>query len=73
MSKYMKLWDYLRESCMSTKTLTFDEIYRICGCDVDNSFMICKKELENYGLCVMKVDLRSRTLSFARNAEKKRR
>ena len=70
MRKYEKLWNYLRENCLSTETLTFDEIYRICGASVDDSFMQYKKDLESYGLSVVKINLRDRTVLFARNARR---
>ena len=68
MAKYTKLWNYLRENCLGTETLTFDEIYRISGAPVDSSFLNNKSELESYGLSVIKVDMRSRTVLFARNS-----
>lgn len=68
MSKYTKLWNYLRDNCLSTETLTFTEIYRICGASVDDSFMMHKKELEDYGLSVVRINLRDETVLFTRNA-----
>ncbi|MBR5087886.1 MAG: hypothetical protein IK093_00505 [Ruminiclostridium sp.] len=70
MSQYTKLWRYLDDCCLGTEVLTFDEIYTICGAYVDDSFMQHKYELETYGLSVMKIDLRSRTVLFSRNASK---
>ncbi len=72
MSKYTKLWNYLKDSCLGTETLTFDEIYSICGAYVDDSFMRAKHELENYGLSVVKINLRDRTVLFSRNASNMR-
>ena len=68
MSKYTKLWNYLKDSCLGTETLTFDEIYGICGASVDDAFMQHKYELEQYGLSVVRVNLRDRTVLFAHNA-----
>lgn len=72
MSKYTKLWRYLSESCLGTETLTFDEIYNICGAYVDDAFMQYKSELENYGLSVVRINLRDRTVLFTRNASNMR-
>ena len=68
MSKYKKLWLYLKDNCMGTETLTFDEIYRICGATVDFSFKDYESELRNYGISIMKVNLNNRTVLFSRNA-----
>ena len=68
MSKYSKLWNYLRDHCLSTEILTFDDIYTICGASVDDSFMQYKHELENYGLRVVKINLANRTVHFTRDA-----
>ena len=67
--KYYKLWDYLRKSCLGTETLTFDEIYRIAGIYVDSKFMNHTKELEKYGLSVMKINLKEKTVMFCRNRD----
>ena len=67
MRKYEKLWDYLKNNCITTETLTFDEIRRISGSDVDDSFIQYSKDLSMYGLSVVRVDLRSRTVMFTRN------
>ena len=68
MGKYEKLWKYLKDTCLSTERLSFDEIYAICGAHVDHDFMNSKRELERYGLSVMKIDMNSRTVLFSRNA-----
>ncbi len=68
MSKYDKLWYYLKDNCLSTERLSFDDIYRICGAHVDTAFMEHKHECERYGLSVMKIDMKSRTILFSRNA-----
>lgn len=69
MSKYEKLYNYLRESCLGTETLTFDEIYRICGAYVDSEFISRKKELEAYGFSVVRINMKDRTVLFTRNAK----
>lgn len=62
-----KLWKYLRDNCLGTEVLTFDEIYNISGNHVDYEFMEHKRDAEQYGITVMKVDLNKRTVLFSRN------
>ena len=66
---YYKLWDYLRTSCLSTETLTFDEIFRIAGINVDSKFMNHTNELKKYGLSVVKINLNNKTVMFCRNGD----
>jgi len=66
---YYKLWDYLRTSCLSTETLTFDEIFRIAGIHVDSKFMNHTNELKKYGLSVVKINLNNKTVMFCRNGD----
>ena len=66
---YEKLWNYLSNSVLSTETLTFDDIYRIANVDVDSSFLNRKRDCERYGITIMKINMRDRTVLFARNAK----
>ena len=49
MSKYLKLWKYIKEQSSDTLKLTYDEIENIAGVPLDHSFLIYKKELLEYG------------------------
>ncbi len=70
MTAFKTLWLYLQDQCITTEILTFDDIYCICGHDVDNTFMECRKEALEYGISVVKVDLRNRKVHFARTPKK---
>ena len=70
MTVFRKLWLYLQDQCVTTEILTFDDINCICGHNVDNTFMKYRKEAEEYGISVVKVDLRNRKVHFARIPKK---
>ena len=55
MSKYERLWNWIRENGTDSFKLTFDEIEKIAGIPIDHSFLNCKKELLNYGYKVGKI------------------
>lgn len=62
MSKYDRLWEYVREHAPSL--LTFDQVQQICGFPIDHAFLTYKKELEAYGYTVGRISLKSRTVKF---------
>ncbi len=64
MSKYEKLWDYIKNRNEDTVTLTFDEIAGIAGVPLDHSFLRCKKELAEYGRTVEKISMKEQTVTF---------
>lgn len=64
MSKYGKLWEYIKNSDTPFLKLTFDDIERIAGVKVDHSFLKYKKELSEYGFAVSKISLKEKTVSF---------
>ncbi|MBR5429625.1 MAG: hypothetical protein IK116_03765 [Firmicutes bacterium] len=64
MSKYDKLWRYVRQH--SPDELTFAEVEQICGFPLDHSFLTYKKELEAYGYAVGKISLKKQTVQFRR-------
>ena len=68
MSKYEALWTYLKDNCLSTETLSFEEIFRISRVRVDSEFISRKREAERYGISVMKINMKNETVLFARNA-----
>lgn len=67
MSKYDKLWEYIKNSETSLLKLTFDDIERIAGVKIDHSFLKYKKELSEYGFDVSKISLKEKTVSFEKN------
>ena len=62
MSKYEPLWKHVKNIGESEVTLSFDEIYRICGFNIDHSFLTYKKELDNYGYEVAKISMKTKTV-----------
>jgi len=48
MSKYDRLWEYIRDNGNDAMELTFDEIRDITGIEIDHSFLNYKKELTQY-------------------------
>lgn len=64
MSKYNALWEYLQKDGSPTLKLTFDDIHRIAGIEIDHSFLNYKKELTQYGYKVGKISLKEKTVAF---------
>ena len=60
MSKYDKLWNYIKENNKEKYTLTFDDINDILDFKLDHSFLKYKKELELYGYKVSKISLKEK-------------
>ncbi|MDE6675577.1 MAG: hypothetical protein K2K19_12350 [Acetatifactor sp.] len=66
MSKYNVLWEYVKNSGVSSLLLTFAEIEEISGIPIDHSFLKYKKELTEYGYQVGKISMKAQTVSFQR-------
>lgn len=64
MSKYTALWEYVQKNGNPSFKLTFDEIKRIAGTEIDHSFLKYKKELTEYGYQVGKISLKEQTVVF---------
>lgn len=64
MSKYNVLWEYVKNSGVSSLLLTFGEIEEIAGIPIDHSFLKYKKELTEYGYQVGKISMKAQTVSF---------
>ena len=64
MSKYERLWNWIRENGTDSFKLTFDEIEKIAGIPIDHSFLNSKKELLNYGYKVGKISRKGKTVDF---------
>ncbi len=64
MSKYQALWAYIQKSGKPQLELTFDEIQKMAGVEIDHSFLNFKKELTAYGYQVGKISLKNKTIQF---------
>ena len=66
MSKYVKLWNYLKSKNQDGYELSFEEIKNILGFDIDHSFLKYKKELLSYGYEVVKISMKNKKIIFKR-------
>jgi len=64
MSKYEKLWKYLKENNKENYKLSYEEIKNILGFDIDHSFLTYKKELKEYGYEVSKISIKEKMVDF---------
>lgn len=64
MSKYDKLWSYLKENKKDSYKLSFDEVKDILGFEIDHSFLTYKKEAKEYGYQVLKISLKEKMITF---------
>lgn len=67
MSKYRKLWEYIKEQSSDTLKLTYEEIETIAGVPLDHSFLKYKKELLEYGWQVKKIYMKEKSVEFIKN------
>lgn len=71
MSKYVKLWNYLKSKNQDSYELSFEEIKNILGFDIDHSFLKHKKELLSYGYEVVKISMKDKKIFFKKVEEQK--
>lgn len=64
MSKYDNLWKNLKANGSDRLILTFEEIAKIAGVEIDHSFLKYKKEAVIYGYRVGKISLNEQTVVF---------
>ncbi len=64
MSKYDALWQYLQQNGSPTVVLSFEDIARLSGTELDHSFLNYKKELTAYGYTVKRISLKLKTVIF---------
>lgn len=64
MSKYEPLWRYLKVNKKDSYKLSYEEIKKILGFDIDHSFLTYKKESKEYGYEVGKISLKENTVMF---------
>lgn len=69
MSKYDKLWTYIRDRGEGSFLLTFGEIEEILGFPMDHSFLNCKKELPEYGYQVGKISMKQQAVVFEKKSQ----
>lgn len=66
MSKYDKLWIFIKNDGKSHIVLSFMIIKEILGFPIDHSFLTYKKELKEYGYEVGKISLKDQLVNFHR-------
>lgn len=64
MSKYVTLWEYLKENKLDSYKLSFEEIKDVLGFDIDHSFLKYKKEVSGYGYEVTKISIKEKFIIF---------
>ena len=64
MSKYELLWKYIDASKSDMLNLSFQEIEKILGFQIDHSFLSYKKELLVYGWEVSKISIKNKFVIF---------
>lgn len=67
MSKYELLWRYLKENKKENYKLSYEEIKKILGFEIDHSFLTYKKEAKEYGYQVGKISMKEKTIIFNKN------
>ena len=68
LSKYEKLWEYIKNQNVQAFTLSYDEIEKIAGVHLDHSFLNYKKELLEFGWKVEKISIKNKSVSFEKTA-----
>lgn len=64
MSKFLPLWQYIKDNHDQDFQLSFNQIQKIIGLPIDHSFLNYKKELLNYGFKVGKISLKNKRVDF---------
>lgn len=64
MSKYDKLWNYIKENDKEEYILSYEDVKDILDFDIDHSFLTYKKELKEYGYEVGKISLKNNNITF---------
>lgn len=66
MSKYEKLWKYIKDKKEDKYVLTYDKINEILGFSIDHSFLTYKKESVDYGYKVDKISLKKKKVYISK-------
>lgn len=64
MSKYQKLWEYIKENEKDIYILSYDQIEKIINSPLNHSFLTTKKELLAYGYKVEKISMKEKTVTI---------
>lgn len=64
MSKYEKLWNYIKCYSEDSLCLSFDELEKIAGVGIDHSFLRYKKELTKNDWTVEKISMKEQRVTF---------
>lgn len=64
MSKYQKLWQYIKENEKDIYILSYDQIEKIINFPLNHSFLTTKKELLAYGYKVEKISMKEKTVTI---------
>jgi len=64
MSKYNRLWEFIKQDGSKSIKMSFDKIQAVSGVEIDHSFLTFKKELLRYGYEVGKISLKEKTVTF---------
>ena len=64
MSKYNKLWEYLKENNKVNYKISYEKIKNILGFEIDHSFLTYKKEAKQYGYEVGKISMKEKIIIF---------
>ena len=67
MSKYGHLWRYIKENKKDEYKLTYEDIRKVLGFDIDHSFLKYKKELLEYGYEVVKISIKEKYVFIQKN------
>ena len=66
MSKYSKLWNWIKTTKYNELKLTLSDIEEIAGVPIDHSFLKYKKGLEEYGYKTDKISMKDKSVSFSK-------
>lgn len=64
MSKYEPLWKYLKKNKQEKIELSFEDIKKIIGFEIDHAFLTYKKEAIDYGYEVLKITMKEQKVIF---------
>ncbi len=64
MSKYAVLWKYLKDNQKERYILTFEELKKILGFDIDYSFFSYRYEIKEFGYKISTLSLREQHIVF---------
>ena len=66
MSKYEKLWEYIKDKKEEKYILSYDKINEILGFPIDHSFLTYKKELMKYSYKVDKISIKEKLVYISK-------